>query len=148
MQGMVWVSVHVYVHICISILGLVLGEKEEVFAQRAGEFRHLFAAMVGCAGSVALPLLDTSVDLHQNVCEVCVSGTEAECCIKFLDEPGSSLGVSHGCCANSLTFERCVATDHVRPLGKFNSGPAQIFTLPGVDIPLLFPPSIPLFTAR
>lgn len=26
-----------HVHICLSILGLVLGEKVEVFAQRAGE---------------------------------------------------------------------------------------------------------------
>lgn len=53
-----------YVHICISILGLVLGEKVEVFAQRAGELRHLFAAMVGSARGVTLPLLNTPVDLE------------------------------------------------------------------------------------
>lgn len=31
------VCINLNVHICISILGLVLGEKVEVFAQRAGE---------------------------------------------------------------------------------------------------------------
>ncbi len=51
-------------HICISILGLVLGEKVEVFAQRAGELRHFFAAMVGSARSVTLSLLNTPVDLE------------------------------------------------------------------------------------
>lgn len=28
-----------------------------------------------------------------------VSGMEAKRCVDFLDEPGSSLGVTHGCCA-------------------------------------------------
>lgn len=28
-----------------------------------------------------------------------VSGVEAKCCVEFLDKPGSSLGVAHGCCA-------------------------------------------------
>lgn len=30
---------------------------------------------------------------------MCVSGMEAERCVEFLDKPGSSLGVTHGCCA-------------------------------------------------
>lgn len=30
---------------------------------------------------------------------MCVPGTEAECCVKLLDKPGSALGVPHGCCA-------------------------------------------------
>lgn len=30
---------------------------------------------------------------------MCVSGMEAQCCVKLLDKPGSSLGVPHGCCA-------------------------------------------------
>lgn len=58
------VCVYVYVHISRSILGLVLGEKEEVFAQWAGEFGHFFAAVMGGAGSIALPLLNTTVDLN------------------------------------------------------------------------------------
>ena len=52
------------VHMCLSILGLVLGEKVEVFAQRAGELRHLFAAVVGGARGVTLPLLNAPVDLQ------------------------------------------------------------------------------------
>lgn len=51
-------------HLHVSILGLVLGEKVEVFAQRAGELGHLFAAVVGGARSVTLPLLYVSVDLE------------------------------------------------------------------------------------
>lgn len=39
------------------------------------------------------------IHLHHNVCKMHVSGVEAQCCVKLLDEPGSSLGVSHGCCA-------------------------------------------------
>lgn len=53
------------VRCCTSVLRLVLGEQVEVFAQGAGELRHLFAAMVGRAWSVALPLFDTSVDLKE-----------------------------------------------------------------------------------
>lgn len=49
----------------MSILGLVLGEKEKVFAQRAGELRHLFAAMVGGAGSKTLPFFNATVDLNR-----------------------------------------------------------------------------------
>lgn len=51
-------------HIFSSILGLVLGEKEEVFAQGAGEFGHFFAAVMGGAGSITLPLLNPTVDLN------------------------------------------------------------------------------------
>lgn len=51
------------VHIFRSILGLVLGEKEEIFAQRAGEFGHFLAAVMGGAGGITLPLLDTTVHL-------------------------------------------------------------------------------------
>lgn len=47
----------------MSILGLVLGEKIEVFAERAGELGHLFAAVVGRAWGITLPFLNTSVDL-------------------------------------------------------------------------------------
>lgn len=54
----------VYVHIFRSILGLVLGEKEEVLAQRAGEFGHFFAAVMGGAGGITLPLLNTTVYLN------------------------------------------------------------------------------------
>lgn len=102
----------VWMHLHVSILGLVLGEKVEVFAQRAGELGHLFAAVVGGARSVTLPLLYVSVDLHHDVCEVRVSGMETQPLVEFLDKPGSPLGVAHGCCA----FERCKAADHVRPL--------------------------------
>lgn len=48
---------------------------------------------------------------------------------------------------NSLTFERRKATDHVRPLGKFNPGSSCVPPLSGVCIPLSLPASIPLFTA-
>lgn len=68
MQGMAvkyWLVVQV--HGCKSILGLVLGEQVEVFAQWAGELRHLFAAMVWGAWSVTLSLLDTSIDLQTKV---------------------------------------------------------------------------------
>lgn len=60
------------VHIVTSILGLVLGEKEEIFAQRAGEFRHFLAAMMGGARGITLPLLYTPVDLRTKdkcICE-------------------------------------------------------------------------------
>lgn len=53
----------VSVHISRSILGLVLGEKEEIFAQRAGEFGHFLAAVMGGAGGITLPLLYTTVHL-------------------------------------------------------------------------------------
>lgn len=108
------------VHTFSSILGLVLGEKEEIFAQRAGEFRHFLAAVMGGAGGITLPLLYTTVDLktrekvriyrlqnkknevfslhlHQNICKMFVSGMKAEGCVEFLDEPRSSFGVPHGC---------------------------------------------------
>lgn len=49
---------------CKSILVLVLGEKEKVFAQWAGKLWHLFAPMVSCAGSITFPLLNTPVDLE------------------------------------------------------------------------------------
>lgn len=52
-----------YVQIFTSILGLVLGEKEEIFAQWAGEFRHFLAAVMGSAGGITLPVLNTTVDL-------------------------------------------------------------------------------------
>lgn len=39
------------------------------------------------------------VHLHHDVCKVCVSGMDSERCVEFLDKPGSSLGVPHGCCA-------------------------------------------------
>lgn len=55
----------VFGHMFRSIAGLVLGEKEEVFAQRAGEFGHFFAAVVGGAGGMTLPLLNTTVDLKK-----------------------------------------------------------------------------------
>lgn len=42
---------------------LILGEKEEVFAQGAGELGHFFAAMVVGVGSITLSLLDSPVDL-------------------------------------------------------------------------------------
>lgn len=48
---------------CILILGLVLGEKVEVFAQWAGELWHFFAAVVGGTWGVALSLLNSTVHL-------------------------------------------------------------------------------------
>lgn len=61
------------VHIFRSILGLVLGEKEEIFAQGAGEFRHFLAAVMGGAGGVTLPLLYTTVDLKTKDKRTCES---------------------------------------------------------------------------
>lgn len=46
-----------------SILVLILGEKEEVFAQGAGKLGHFFAAMVVGAGSITFSVFDTPVDL-------------------------------------------------------------------------------------
>lgn len=59
------------VHIFRSILGLVLGEKEEIFAQGAGEFRHFLAAVVGSAGGITLPVLYTAVDLKTEDKRIC-----------------------------------------------------------------------------
>jgi len=58
----VLITVCYYLH--ILILGLVLGEQVEVFAQWAGELWHLFTAMVGSTWGITLPLLDTPVDLQ------------------------------------------------------------------------------------
>lgn len=49
---------------------------------------------------------------------------------------------------NSLTFERCEATNHVGPLRQFNPGPAYVPSLSAIGILLSFPSCIPLLTAR
>lgn len=46
-----------------SLLGVVFGEEVEVFAEWAGELRHLLAAVVSGPRSVAFPLLDAGVHL-------------------------------------------------------------------------------------
>lgn len=65
----------VCVHMFSSILGLVLGEKEEIFAQRAGEFGHFFAAVMSGAGGITLPLLNTTVDLNRKDMNISAGGT-------------------------------------------------------------------------
>lgn len=49
---------------CVSVLRVVLGEQVEVFAEGAGEFRHLLTAMVGGARSIAFSVFNTTIHLR------------------------------------------------------------------------------------